>query len=161
MALKSKGKRGIGFGAAALTLATSLVVYFEGVELVTYTDPVGIPTVCVGETAKHIVMRERFTRDECMVILNDSMRMHMVGLTACIDVPVAPHEAAALVSWSYNIGVNAACNSTLVAKLNAGAPPSEWCGELARWIYAKGKRLQGLVNRRQAEYNMCMTGAWK
>ena len=27
---------------------------------------------------------------------------------------------------TYNVGTGAACRSTLVRKLNAGAPPSEW-----------------------------------
>ena len=37
--------------AGSLTMATTLVGYFEGRSLVAYLDPVGIPTICDGITA--------------------------------------------------------------------------------------------------------------
>ncbi|WP_425519928.1 glycoside hydrolase family protein [Stenotrophomonas maltophilia] len=39
--------------------------------------------------------------------------------------------------------------------MNAGQPAASWCPELDRWVYAGGKRVQGLVNRRAAERAMC------
>jgi lysozyme len=73
-----------------------------------------------------------------------------------VKAPLADHEAAAVLSWGYNVGVSAACTSTLVAKINAGAPAKEWCVELKRWVYAGGKKLRGLERRREAEYTMCI-----
>lgn len=153
-------KRKAGFGLTALVLATPLVAQFEGLELRTYRDPVGIPTVCVGETDKELVLRDRFTKEECMAALGASMTVHALELSNCIHQPLKTHEAAALISWSYNVGTGAACASTLVRKLNAGATAQQWCPELNRWVYAGGKVLNGLVRRRKAETAMCLTGTW-
>lgn len=76
-------------------------------------------------------------------------------VAAVIYVPLEQHEWAALLSWSYNVGTTAACGSSLVRKINSGQPASAWCAELDRWVYAGGKRVQGLVNRRAAERRMC------
>jgi len=54
------------------------------------------------------------------------------------------------------VGVTAACNSSLIRKLNQGQPPAVWCGELLRWTYSGGRQLKGLINRRQGEYALCV-----
>lgn len=158
---KRNAAPGLGFGLLAILLAAPVVKHFEGLELKTYKDPVGIPTACYGETDKEVVRLEQFTVDQCTMLLGASMIEHMNAVSRCIEVPVKPHEAAAIISWSYNVGAGAACRSTLVRKLNAGAEPLEWCFELKKWTMAGGKRLPGLVRRRSAEYLMCLTGEWK
>jgi lysozyme len=145
-----------GFGLLAILMAAPMVAKYEGVVLETYRDPVGIPTVCAGETDKAITMRKRFTEQECLALLGASMAEHAQRVSECVTREVTANQAAALVSWSYNIGTNAACKSTLVKKLNAGASPADWCEELKKWVYAGGKVLNGLVARREAEYAMCM-----
>ena len=137
---------------AVVLAATPLVVLFEG--LVPYADPVGIPTACVGETDREITsMGREFSRDECIAVMGASLYAHAVELDKCITRPLERHEAAAVLSWSYNVGVGAACRSTLVRLLNAGEP---FCGQLKRWVYAGGIKLRGLVRRRDAEYAMCV-----
>lgn len=146
----------LGLGLTAVLAATPLVIEHEGVVLRTYADPIGIPTACVGETDKAITARERFSRDECMAVMGASLAAHAEGLADCVSRPLKSHEAAALLSWTYNVGVAAACKSTLVRKLNAGEPPAVWCAELKRWTRAGGRELPGLVKRREAEYRQCM-----
>lgn len=158
--MTDKQKKARNFGLGAILLAVSGVVAFEGVSLITYDDPVGIPTACVGETSAEIVMQERFTRDECMALLGASMIEHAQKVSECVHVPVKPNEAAAIISWTYNVGTGAACKSTLIRKLNAGAPAEQWCAELHRWNKAGGKVWRGLVLRRQKEFNMCLYGKW-
>ena len=143
-------------GLAAVILALPLVVFFEGLIPTTYVDPVGIPTVCYGETDKTITMQARFTRDECLVMLGASMQRHAAAISPCIKVPIKDHEAAAILSWAYNIGAGAACSSTLVAMVNAGHPASEWCQQMNRWVFAGGQKLKGLVRRREAEVALCL-----
>lgn len=149
-----------GFGLAAIMLAVPMTAYYEGTVLHTYRDPVGISTACIGETDKEIVLQERFTEQECTAVLGASMAVHAQEVATCIDKPLKPNEAAAVISWSYNVGSGAACKSTLVRKLNAG---QEWCSELKRWVFAGGKTdpLPGLTKRRESEYLMCTTGRWK
>lgn len=136
-------------------IATPFVAMHEGVVLQTYMDPVHIPTACVGETDKAVTMRTRFTRDQCMAVLGASLLQHAERLDACIHRPLTDNQAAAVLSWGYNIGTAAACSSTLVRKLNAGEPPANWCAELSRWNKAGGNVLPGLVNRRAQERALC------
>lgn len=150
-----------GFGLAAIMLAVPMTAFYEGTVLHTYRDPVGIPTACIGETDKEIVLQERFTEQECTAVLGASMAVHAQEVATCIDKPLQRHEAAAVLSWSYNIGSGAACASTLVQMINAGAQASEWCKQLFRWDKAGGKVLPGLTKRRGSEYLMCTTGKWK
>jgi lysozyme len=81
-----------------------------------------------------------------------SLYAHAIELDKCVKVPLARHEAAAVLSWSFNVGVGAACKSTLMRKLNAGQP---FCAELSKWTYAGGRQLKGLVKRREQERAMC------
>lgn len=151
-----------GFGLAVILLATPMVAHYEGIVLKTYRDPVGIPTACMGETDNGVLsLKDRFTEQECTAVLGASMALHAQDVALCINKPLKAHEAAAVVSWSYNIGASAACGSTLVRKINAGAPAPEWCAELLRWVYARGRELPGLVARRQGEYSMCTAGRWQ
>lgn len=147
--------KGPAIGLGAIILALPIVVYFEGFVPKTYIDPVGIPTVCFGETDKTITMQERFSKEECYVMLGASLQKHASEVSKCVKVPLRDNQAAAILSWSYNIGSTAACASTLMVKLNAGEPPGVWCPEMARWVFAGGKKLKGLERRREAEVKMC------
>lgn len=146
-------------GIAALVvvaLAAPISVKWEGVVQRPYLDPVGIATVCAGETDRSIVgLKAQFTRDECTAILGASLLKHAQELDPCIRQPVAQHEAVALLLWSHNVGVGAACRSTLVRLLNEGRPASEWCAQLSRWDMAGGQRLAGLTRRRAEERAIC------
>lgn len=62
---------------------------------------------------------------------------------------------AAYVSLAFNIGVSAFCESTVARKANAG-DRSASCKAILMWVYAGGRKIQGLVNRRNAEYRLCM-----
>ena len=73
----------------------------------------------------------------------------------CTKVPLNQNQYDALVSFTYNVGVGAYCGSTLVRKLNQGDYTGA-CNELRRWVYAGGKRVQGLANRREAERSLCL-----
>lgn len=138
---------------AVVLLAAPFVAVHEGVILNKYADPVGIDTACAGETDPEVVgFKERFSRDECIAVMGASLYAHAVEIDKCIARPLERHEAAAVLSWSYNVGVGAACRSTLIRKLNAGQP---FCAELGRWVYAKGFKLRGLVKRRAEERAMC------
>jgi lysozyme len=138
-----------------LAIAAVFVPIYEGTVLGTYVDPVGIPTACMGETGPHIRLGQRFTMAQCEAMLDASLLSHARGLDDCIHVPLAAHEAAAVLSFGYNVGVRAACTSTMVRMVNAGRPAAEWCPQLERWVYAKGIKLNGLVKRRAAERALC------
>ena len=79
------------------------------------------------------------------------------GLRQCVRVPLYQHEYDSLVQFAYNIGPDALCKSTLMRKLNAGDYAGA-CNEMTKWVYAGGRKVQGLVNRREAERKLCLGG---
>jgi len=147
----TKAKIAAGLGAAVVMLAAPLVAHWEGLSLTPYRDPVGILTVCYGET--HAEMR-RYTQQECQLMLQESLAAHGVAITPCLPDGLPAHVQAASLSFAYNVGASAFCGSTMARKLKAGDIPGA-CAELSRWVYAKGQLLPGLVKRRAAERAMC------
>ncbi|NHZ78454.1 glycoside hydrolase family protein [Massilia sp. CCM 8695] len=138
-------------------IAVTLVGGFEGLRLAAYADPVGIPTICFGET-KGVRLGQRATLAQCDAMLADSLAIANGAVDACIRAPLPDYRRAALVSFAYNVGQANLCGSTLARKMNAGDALGA-CDELLRWTLAKGIRLPGLVKRRQAERNLCLVGA--
>lgn len=140
--------------AAVIALAAPGVMLYEGAVLTTYADPVGIPTICFGHTGADVVPGRVADLPECQALLQGDLAKALDGVGQCIRVPMHPHQAAALVSFTYNVGTANLCASTLARKANSG----DWagaCKELDRWVYAKGIKLNGLVKRRAAERAMC------
>lgn len=119
-----------------------------------YLDPVGYPTLCFGET-RGVKMGDTSTPDECKSLLSSRLQEFNAGVSRCIKADMSPSRRAAVVSFSYNVGVGAFCSSTFARKLNAGDPTA--CDELLRWTMAKGVVLPGLVKRREQERALCLT----
>ena len=149
-----KGKIAVSAAAVVALAAAALVKPWEGYSPTPYLDIVGVRTVCYGQTGN--IENRRYSKAECEAMLESELGRYLTRLQSCTFQPLRRHEWAALLSWSYNVGTSAACKSTLIRKVNAGAPPREFCAELHKWVYAGGKRVKGLVNRREAEYRMCM-----
>ena len=55
-----------------------------------------------------------------------------------------------LVSFTFNVGVTAFCQSTLLKRINGG-DFKDVPYQLRRWVYDNGKKIRGLVKRREAE----------
>lgn len=72
----------------------------------------------------------------------------MVSSAATVNL----NQYGALVSWSFNVGCGAAQSSTLLKRLNKGENVNTVLSEeLPKWVYGNGKKLPGLVRRRNAE----------
>lgn len=149
-------------GATAAALVMMLVPAFEGTELKAYRDIAGVVTACTGNTSA-AVLGKRYTPERCRELLASDLVRHHQGLARCITVPLADHERAALLSWTFNVGVGAACSSTLVKLRNAGDAAGA-CAQLSRWVFVRGRDCRlaenrlfcsGIVRRRAAERDMC------
>ena len=138
-----------------LAICVGCVASFEGLRTIAYRDPVGIPTICFGEI-EGVRLGDSRTAEECRALLGDRVAEFGRAVDRCVTVPLPPARKAALVSFSYNVGIGAFCGSTLVKKLNANDPKA--CDELLRWTKAKGIELPGLVKRREQERQLCMEG---
>lgn len=149
----------LGAGAGAITASMlAFVAHWEGTEYTPYQDIVGVWTVCEGITGKHVIPGKTYTRSECDALLKGELEAHGAGLMRCVARPLTEPQRVALYSWAFNVGVGAACGSTLVKRLNAGEPAIAWCQELMRWNRAGGREVQGLTNRRKAEMKVCLSG---
>lgn len=154
MSVKSR----VVLGGVTLVTAslTTFVANWEGTEYVPYKDGGGVWTVCQGITGRHVIPNKVYTRAECEALTNGELERHGRGLMECIAVPIPQHRYEALASWTYNVGISAACGSTLVRRLNASEEQIPVCKELLRWNKDNGKVVRGLTNRRQAEYLLCI-----
>lgn len=130
------------------------VANFEGFRATAYKDVAGVPTIGYGETAG-VKMGQTTTPDRALTQLLKSLNTHSNQIKPYIKVPLYQYEFDAYSSFAYNVGVGNFKNSTLLKKLNAGDYAGA-CAELKKWKYAGGKVQQGLVNRREKEYKMCM-----
>ena len=152
----AKALAGLGLSAAAVMAGSGTVSYFEGKENRAYIDPVGIMTICYGET-KGVKPGDYKTDDECLESLTKELVEHEKGMLRVVKVPLSTKEQAAYLSFTYNLGVRSFTNSTLLKKLNSGDRVGA-CNELLRWDFANGKRLAGLTKRRQEENKLCLEG---
>jgi lysozyme len=118
-------------------------------------DPVGIPTECRGHTAG-VVIGHRPTSAECDAEFWSDMWNAYQGEQQCIHVSTTPGQTIALMDMVFNGGKRMLCRSTLARMANAGKPASAWCPQFKRFVYAKGRKLRGLVRRANARYSLCL-----
>ena len=142
---------------AALTLSASALVgiaTWEGFSGNAYQDIVNVWTIGFGST-KGVKSGDTIDPVKALQRKMDDVQKFEGAIKQCVKVPLHQYEYDAYLSLAYNIGPTAFCNSTLVRRLNsqdyAGA-----CREILRWNRAGGKVVQGLVNRREAEYKQCI-----
>ena len=140
--------------AGWLAIAIAVVGAYEGLSLTAYPDIVGVPTICYGET-KNVKLGQTATKEQCDSQLSARLVEFNQGVESCVTRPMRDNERVAFVSLSYNIGVDAFCKSTVVRRFNAGDKAGA-CDAILMWNKAGGKVVQGLVNRRQKEREMCL-----
>ena len=141
-------------GTICATVLLACVPMFEGSPTTPYHDAVGVVSVCNGHTGPDVKMGQRYTKEQCQQLLVDDLVKHAAPVLKCTPgIANQPYRLAAAVSFAYNVGTTAYCNSTLAKKLNAGDPNA--CAEFSRWTKAGGHVLPGLVKRRAYERAMC------
>lgn len=141
--------------AAGIALATTLLVGFEGVRLKAYRDPVGIPTVCMGET-RGVKIGDSYTLEECRAMTVGRVAEFADGVEKALKRPVSDKTFASFVSFSYNLGIGV-FQSRIAPMWNAGRYEAA-CERMGLYTYAKGIRLPGLVKRRKEEVALCLDG---
>ena len=143
-------------GATALGICANIVPGLEGKKNDAYMDPVGIPTICYGHT-KGVKAGQSLTDDECDRLLLEDLGDALAVVDHRVHVPMTETRRAALASFVYNVGPSKFVDSTLLAYMNQGRT-REACDQLMRWVYAEGRRLPGLVKRREIERELCLMG---
>ncbi|MCZ2203986.1 lysozyme [Bartonella sp. A05] len=141
----------------------ALIKQWEGLRLHAYQDAIGVWTIGYGHTeqAGEPIVQDgmKITASQAEVILRRDLEQFEETVEKAVLQPLNDEQFSALVSFCYNVGSKAFCNSTLLKKLNKG--DYEFVpAELQKWIKAGGKRLKGLVNRRAAEAGLWVKGAY-
>lgn len=154
--LSPKATGRLKFGGALLASTIAVTGAFEGLRTVAYLDGGGVPTICWGET-QGVELGDKATPQECDDILAKRLVEFSAGLDECLNAKFPDESYKWIVSWSYNVGIGAACKSTLVRKANAGDLVGA-CNQLPRWNVDNGKVIKGLVNRRAIEKKGCLAG---
>jgi GH24 family phage-related lysozyme (muramidase) len=137
--------------------ARRIVREFEGCKLVAYRCQAGLPTIGWGSTTvdgKVVRDGDTITQAQADAQLDADLQRFYDALARAIPVVSSwpGNRAAALVSWTYNVGVGAMQDSTLRRRLLAGEDPAKVAAEeLPRWNKADGVELPGLARRRAAE----------
>jgi len=122
----------------------------EGVRLTSYLDSVGVWTIGWGHT-KGVTKGQRITRAQAEEFLREDIDSHARPILAAVKVPLADHEADALVSIAFNIGVGGFKRSSFLKLLNKGDRAG--CARaIMSWVKPKE-----ITTRRQAERDQFLT----
>jgi lysozyme len=134
--------------------AVELIKRWEGFRQQAYLCPAGVWTVGYGTTrwpgGRPVKAGDTATMHEAEKALRHDLRRFAAAVDRLITVPLAEHERAALISWTYNVGEGALERSTLRRLLNAGDRGGA-ADEFARWNHAGRSVLSGLTRRRAEE----------
>ena len=131
-----------------------LILGYESCRLDPYHCQAKVWTDGVGNTFD-VVPNQRITETHAARDFVHNLKHFEKGLSSMIDVNVSQNVWDSLVSFSYNVGLGAFQDSTLLKKLNKGDTTGAG-KELTRWVYSDGKILNGLMARRQAETELCL-----
>lgn len=135
------------------TKGIELIKQFEGLKLTAYRDPVGIWSIGYGHT-KGVKEGDTITREEAERYLRDDLATaeHAVSIYDSV-YHWNQNEFDALVSFAYNIGAGGIRQVT-----GSGSRDKETIAQkLLLYYNAGGKKLEGLVRRRQAEHDLFVT----
>lgn len=132
-----------------------LIKRFEGCKLIPYICPAGVWTCGWGSTGYNVIPGQKWTQEYADQRLeNDAIRFAVKTLSLC---PVLANESderlSAISDFTYNLGSGRLKASTLRKKINM----KNWeasAKELRKWIWGGGRKLPGLILRREAEIKL-------
>jgi len=139
-----------------IAIAEPLIKRFEGWRSKPYLCSANVPTIGWGSTMYE--NGDRVTLDDPEISKErgqelfelDAERFLLQVYKACPVLTKHPNKAAAILSWTYNLGPARLRSSTMRIRINQ----EQWVEavqELKRWNLAAGKVTKGLVLRREAE----------
>lgn len=142
----------------SLAKAVESIKRWEGCRLTAYPDPGtgGVPwTIGWGSTrdeqGQAVKPGTSWTQERADGRLAVEVAHFAKGVDAAIGAaPTTDAQRAALISFAYNVGVQALKESTLLRKHKEGDHEGA-AQQFMRWTKAGGRELAGLVKRRDAE----------
>lgn len=137
-------------------LAADIIKRFEGYSSKPYLCPANVATIGYGSTmytnGTRVTMSDaEITEEQAEAMLLDTIKGVEKQVKNVLEVKLKPHQLAALISFTYNVGIGNFSNSTLLAWINSNPDFSRIPEQFRRWNKGGGKVLKGLINRREAE----------
>ncbi|MDP2686445.1 MAG: lysozyme [Aequorivita sp.] len=134
----------------------NLIKKYESFRNNPYLCPAGIATIGYGATyypnGTKVTLKDKpITLKEAEELLKDTVINFEDGVTNMVKKPINQNQFDALVSFSYNLGLNALKGSTLLKKVNKNPNDITITQEFGKWVNANKKKLNGLVKRRNSE----------
>lgn len=141
-----------------ILIALPIVRECEGLSLSQYLCPANVPTIGYG----HVIRNndnfpDKISTKEAESILIQDLKNICRVMKPMIVVELNPNQLAALLSFTFNVGITAFRASTLLRKINRGDDLIETADQFDRWVYAKGRKLTGLRLRRIKEKKLFLS----
>ena len=137
-----------------------LIKRFEGCRLKAYKCPANVWTIGCGHTGlvngKPITEGMTITELMANTLLAIDLQKFENTINRLVKKPLTQAEFDSLVSFVFNVGEGNFAKSTMLKLLNQGHFDLA-AQQFERWIYAKGKALNGLKKRRLAEKTLFLT----
>lgn len=152
-------KRWSIIGGSVVATAVAMGTYYEGNSLKAYLDIGGTPTICEGRT-QGVFIGMTATQAQCDAWLTDDMEKELKFVDAHLLKKEPDEIRAALTDFTYNEGEGHLLESTALVRFNRG-DQAGGCTALKLWNEVHGNVVNGLVVRREGEYELCMQGVDK
>ena len=133
----------------------ALIKSFEGFCGKPYICPAGVPTIGYGSTRYEDDTPVKLTdptidEHKAMVIMYATLRQYEDAVHRYVQIELNQDQFDALVDFAYNCGAQNLRTSTMLKYINAGDFKKAQA-EFSKWVNGGGKKLPGLVRRREAE----------
>ena len=132
-----------------------LIKQFEGLRLEAYQCSAGVWTIGFGHT-NGVKQGDKITLAQAEDFLRSDLEKFENAINNLVNVELNQNQFDALVSFVFNIGINAFKKSTMLKFLNNNSFPLA-AGQFDRWIYANGNVVAGLINRRKKEKELFLS----
>ena len=134
----------------------ALIRACEGYYAKPYKCPAGVPTIGYGSTryedGKAVSMTDPAITEQraSALVMATLAKEYVPAVLRYVTMPMTQGQFDALVDFAYNCGAQNLRTSTLLKKFNAG-DISGASAEFSKWVQGGGKKLPGLVKRRELE----------
>jgi lysozyme len=140
-------------------IGLKLLTTFEGCELNSYDDSVGVWTIGYGHTAG-VVPGMSITQEKAEELLRQDLEQFESFVADLAEVELSSDQFSALVCFCFNVGPEAFRESTLRRLLNEGNFEGA-AQQFLRWNKGDGKPMLGLTRRRLAEQALFLSKPWE
>ena len=136
-----------------IKIAFEKIKEFEGCRLQAYQDAAGVWTIGYGHTynVRQGDTISQWYADDMLKEDIENVERQLMALNDSEVLDMTPQQLDAVVSFVFNLGIKRWQYSTLRRLIMYGRPKELIQKEWMRWVFAGGKRLNGLVKRREWE----------